>query len=90
LLAALATSVVDVHDGALRAAQRLERSLDELATRLREHLHGDRNRGSFSISRRAKSYSSATPTEPTDLKPSSTSSANISSFFATDIGWTSA
>ena len=33
--------VVDVHDGALDAAQRLERPLDELAACLRQHLHGD-------------------------------------------------
>jgi hypothetical protein len=32
--------VVDVHDGALDAAQRLESSLDELATGLRQDLHG--------------------------------------------------
>ncbi len=29
-----------MHDGALHAAQRLERSLDQFAARLREHLHG--------------------------------------------------
>ena len=34
--------VVDVHDGALDAAQRFERAIDELAARLREYLDGYR------------------------------------------------